>query len=325
MKIKLLLVGILAAAGAVGVAEQAGFPKMRFTAHVVGEDGAPVPDASATFIFNAAPVGAEQTTEVQEITDGNGNFTAEGYSQTGVLNWRKSLIKDGYYESTLPITPFYTSKDGEWQPWDQTYTTVMRKIGNRIPLYVKKTYSEIPAIDQPSGYDLEVGDWVAPYGKGVVSDFIMTLKRQHLDDNNYDDTVTFTFSNPGDGIQETTLPKEFSNSLFQWPREAPETGYQPNLTLHIWSDSAGMHGDRGDAVTNKKYFFRVRTEKQGDQIVSALYGKINEGFRLAPNSPKTCGISISYYLNPTSLDRNLEFSGDSLFKNLPQSETTHVP
>jgi hypothetical protein len=36
--------------------------------------------------------------------------------------------------------------------------------------------------------------------------------------------------------------------------------------------------------------------KQGDQIVSALYGKINEGFRLAPNSPKTCGISISYYL-----------------------------
>jgi hypothetical protein len=86
-----------------------------------------------------------------------------------------------------------------------------------------------------------------------------------------------------------------------------------------------MHGDIGDAFTNKKYIFRVRTQKDGDKIVSALYGRINQGLQLAPNSPKTCGISIYYYLNPTPLDRDLEYSGESLFKNLPNDQHPNAP
>ncbi len=326
MKTKLLIAGILAAAGALGAVQLVNFPQMRFTVHVVGEDGAPIPDASATLIFNEAATGFGKKAKVAVTTDGSGNFTVEGYSENGVIAFDQSLSKDGYYESGLPISNFQTFKDGHWLPWDQTYTTTLRKIGNRISMYAKQSYGEIPSADQPCGYDLEAGDWVAPWGSGKIADFVITLKRQYQDDRNFDDTVTLTFSNPGDGIQETQLPKEFAYSRFIWPREAPDAGYNSDLTLHYWSDSkSGMHGDAGNAIANKKYFFRVRTEKQGDQIISALYGKINAGIELHPSSSKTCGISIFYYLNPTSLDRNMEYSGSNLFKNLPQSENTHQP
>jgi hypothetical protein len=243
--------------------------------------------------------------KVEGLTDANGNFTAEGATAAGRLGG--IISKEGYYFNA-PNTPLFDHfKDGHWLPWDGTYTTILRKVGNPIPMYVKIVDSEIPEVDQPCGYDLEAGDWVAPSGKGKIADFVVTLKRQYVNDRNYDDTVVLSFSNPGDGIQETMMPKEFDGSSFRWPREAPENGYKPNLTLHLWEDATGMHGERGDTITNKKYFFRVRTQKNGEQITSALYGKLNAGIELHPASSNTCGITFFYYLNPTSLDRNMEF------------------
>ena len=74
------------------------------------------------------------------------------------------------------------------------------------------------------------------------------------------------------------------------------------------------------------YFFRVRTVKQNDRIVSALYGKIKEGFQLAPSNSKTCKVKLAYYLNPTSLDRNMEWDPQrNLLKGLSYEETPRDP
>jgi hypothetical protein len=252
----------------------------------------------------------------------------DAHSNDGIPTFDQSLSKDGYYESGVSAGPCYTSKDGQWQPWNQTYITVMRKIGTRIPLYVRKWGAKIPAaLNEPCGFDLEEADWVAPYGKGKVADFIVTVTDlKYTDYNNNEMVATITFSNDGDGIQEVHLPKEFANSMFQWPREAPETGYQPKFDMHhLWSMS------RHDTVMTDTvkgvdgYFFRVRTVKQGGQIISTLYGKITSGIGVGSNEDKNGYTGFTYYLNPTSLDRNLEFSGKSLFTNLTQSETTHVP
>jgi hypothetical protein len=322
MKIKaLILLGVFAL-GAAGVAEVAAFPRARLTIHVIGEDGQPIQAANVEVDFNVRTkdslIGA-----VIGPTDTNGNFTAEGEGSAGTLGG--GVTKDGYYRSGFDAPPLDRFKDGHWLPWDGTYTTVLRKIEKPISMYVKNAYSEIPSTTQSCGYDLEAGDWIAPWGKGTVADFVVTLKRQYQDIRNYDDTVVISFSNPGDGIQETTLPKEFANSMFKWQREAPETDYQPTLFLHLSSSSAtGMHGDLGDNFYNKKYFFRVRTEKQGDQIVSALYGKINAGISLAPNAPQTCGISIFYYLNPTPNDRNLEWDPTKNLAPTPKDPSLQV-
>jgi hypothetical protein len=59
------------------------------------------------------------------------------------------------------------------------------------------------------------GDWVAPYGKGEVSDFIFKVEGTEREEPSgrrfpdvfFDYTLTVTFSNPDDGIQPG-LPHE---------------------------------------------------------------------------------------------------------------------
>jgi hypothetical protein len=76
----------------------------------------------------------------------------------------------------------------------------------------------------------------------------------------------------------------------------------------------------------KAYFFRIRTIVQGGQIISALYGKMSEGFSLAPLASKTCDVQLNYYLNPTALDRNMEFDlKKNLFPKLKDAEQPREP
>ena len=311
------------ALGAVSVVQLAGPPRARVTLHVVGEDGRPIPDVKVLMTF-LGDSKANPVTRVEGLTDGSGNFTGEGLSGGQIGS---GLTKDGYYFAGANIPIFRDSKDGQWQPWNGTYTSILRKIGNPIAMYAKSIDLEIPAISQPCGYDLQVGDWVAPYGKGTTSDFIMTLQRRYQNNNDFDVTVVLSFSNPDDGIQETQLPTEFSSSTFKWPRLAPENGYQSTFSIHSASDpKKGMSGDTGAAFLQKKYFFRVRTVKRGGQIVSALYGRINEGIYLHPGSSPTCGIHLNYYLNPTSLDRGMEFDPQKdLFTGLSFDEKPREP
>jgi len=233
------------------------------------------------------------------------------------------LGKEGYYGGGISSGHFYkTDSLNHWLPWDATYTTVLRKIGNPIPMYAKNVNIDIPAIGQPCGYDLEVGDWVGPYGKGKVSDFIFTLQRQYQDYFDFNVSVTLTFSNPGDGIQVTQLPVEFANSQFKWPRKAPVDDYQLGFSVQFSENKKiGFHGN---VPQDQVYFFRVRTVEQNGIVTSALYGKINSGLCITPQHAKNCYVGLYYYLNPTPNDRNIEY-GSTLFKNLEFLETPRAP
>ena len=35
--------------------------------------------------------------------------------------------------------------------------------------------TKIPVTNTPCGYDLMVGDWVVPYGKGKIGDFVFNI------------------------------------------------------------------------------------------------------------------------------------------------------
>jgi hypothetical protein len=49
----------------------------------------------------------------------------------------------------------------------------------------------IPKFNKPIGYDLEKGDWVSPYGKGLINDFIFTMNvvDRSYRDSTFGDTV----------------------------------------------------------------------------------------------------------------------------------------
>ncbi len=167
-----------------------------------------------------------------------------------------------------------------------TFTLILKKIGTPIAMYAKQIDSiRFPEFNKAIGYDLMLGDWVAPYGKGVTVDFLFT--ENHADaKSGY--TFTISFPNPGDGIQGLTRDWSLGVSGLLSSQQAPMDGYQTKY------DQTQMPNP------NRIYYFRVRTtiDDRG-AVVSAHYGKIYGDF-----------MQFKYYLNPTPNDRDrVHFSG----------------
>jgi hypothetical protein len=161
-----------------------------------------------------------------------------------------------------------------------------------------------------------VGDWIAPYGRGVRADLLFTA---HFETNNNesDFTLTVSFSNQGDGIQEFISPIYYLDSrgsALRSSEEAPVSNYQPEW-IQTDNRRAGQP-IKTNRDMNRNYYFRVRAKVDDrGNIVSAHYGKIYGDF-----------MQFSYYLNPTPNDRNVEFDPKhNLMKNLKPLEGVDAP
>jgi hypothetical protein len=318
---KLKTIACLAALSAIAatnvVVTEFELPKIKLTVKVLDEAGSPFPNADVQFSFQDPAT--RKGVLVQGKTDMKGLFIGEGHSE-GTIGG--SVQKDGYYRSGFPFK-VTGLEDGRWQPWNPTAVTILRPIGKPVTLYAKSVWIEIPVIGKPCGYDLEAGDWVTPYGKGMIADLIFNLERRYVSRDDFDVSVKLIFKNPLDGIQEVQWPEVGQYSTFKWPREAPETGYDSTLKSSLTSDSGGYHAS---ASEKQGYFFRVRTVEQNGIIVSAHYGKIRGGFELAPSNSKTCKVKLTCYFNPTPNDRNLEWdTKKNLFGGLSNMESPREP
>lgn len=303
-------------------------PLARVTARILDEMGNPLSGAMVSLSFSE-PRSSSSTVKKPGLTDTNGEFFGEGYSD-GVLG--TLCTKDGYYLGMVPIPVFKNAVDKRWQPWGATYTTVLRKIENPIPMYARSAVVKVPVQGKPCGYDLKEGDWVAPWGKGLIADFVFTAESRYTNYNQFDASMKLAFSSPLDGIQPANLPPEYAYSEFIWHRQAPETGYLPG-----YGQEKGMPGKhyqipsapsvrRLEDVENQKFYFRVRTVEKDGKIISALYGKLAAGFEMRIPNQQEVKIVLKYYLNPTPLDRNMEFDvKQNLFNNLKFDEQPRKP
>jgi hypothetical protein len=254
------------------------------TVKVVGDGGSPLAGADVDVTYDV-PITSDGNQprygDVKGITDDNGMFSASHTSDStglGIL-----INKSGYYATHAGHQFYYDEK--YWYP---SFTVTLKKVGKPIAMYAKSiTYIKFPVFNKPIGYDLMVGDWVAPYGKGVTADFLFT--ENHLDTKSgY--TFTVRCPNNGDGLQEFNVPALLQNATtgqsdLRSSQEAPADGYQPHYEQTQGPD------------LNRNYYFRVRTvlDSHGN-ILSTHYGKIYGDF-----------MQFTYYLNPTPNDRNVEF------------------
>ena len=241
----------------------------------------------------------------------------EGVAEIDMLMLRKDfgywpmVDEKHYYSGGGGRYRFKQVENLRWEPWNPQLEIVVPRVLNPIPLYARRMGGgpdlELPTVG-PIGFDLMVSDWVAPHGKGKQADFVFERKTiiPAADLNGaFDSIFTITFANPGDGIQShLASPKR---RLLELPRQAPEDGYEPKLSKRI---SRAAEGASIEYATreDQNYFFRVRTVLDPNgKVISALYGKIPGDIQFfAGSSPKGYAKFI-YYLNPTSLDRNLEF------------------
>ncbi len=282
---------------------------------VVDDLGAPVPEGEvkvSTFSHWVPGEGFDR----DEYENFGTTLSAEGLASLTVPNIRGRLAygvypNSKYYPVTAQSYQFSQVRGGRWEPWNPEVTVVVPRKINPIPLHVRLVGNgpnfEMPTLG-PVGFDLLVSDWVAPHGKGKRADFVFERKTviPTTDPTRaFESIFTLTFSNIGDGIQSRLASTQ--KRLLELPREAPEAGYEPKLVKKVARSAEGAAIETG-ARDDQNYFFRVRTVINPDgKVISALFGKIHGNIECDPLNSEKGMLRFTYYLNPTPLDRNLEF------------------
>jgi hypothetical protein len=285
------------------------FDEWHATVTVIDEAGLPMPGAHVSISYFVAPPPGSPTQHVSEsitgITGPDGTFSASHRDRSVSLSF--GAEKEGFYQSYMVDQLGLPRKDDPVK-WIPNITLTLKKIGHPIAMYAKLVESGPPAFNKPVGYDLTVGDWVSPFGKGLSTDIIFYQQVNQKAEGDFDSTLFVRFPNRGDGIQEFMVPdKPREGSALRSPHEAPTEGYQPEIS-RVLNRHPGQ-GTKMDMDPKRNYFLRVRTVLDASgNVTSAFYGKIYGDF-----------MHFRYYLDPTPNDLNIEFDPA---KNLLKSSRT---
>jgi len=299
--------------------------KWTATIKVVGEGGNPIAGADVSVQYTILPPPPpDQPTygEIKGLTDDNGMFTASHTDSSWTFG--VTVEKTGYYNTHIGHDLYQPGQFDDKTvaaSRNPTLTLVLKKIGQPIAMYAKKEETKMPKENEPVGFDLTVGDWVAPYGAGKTADMFFTVHRKISSPQKFDADLELTFPNAGDGIVVVPPVPDTGFSPLVLPRSAEEGGYQSTLT---WS----YHNFTETSEPASGYFLRVRTVLDSNgNVESALYGKIQGDMRfLVGTKAPRAGIGFTYYLNPTPNDRNVEFDPKrDLLGGLPFDAQVRLP
>lgn len=288
----------------------------KITVKVSGEDQEPIPDAAVKIAFGQGRQ-LGKAVQIEGRSNAEGLFSYEHVSD-GHVYWGAS--KDGYYSSRGLEFLFdsASARHGRWEPWNPIFSVVLRKKIKPVPLLVKHVETTMPCSDAGAGFDLMIGDWTVPHGVGQIRDLVLTLKRNVVDNRNYDSFLEIMFSNEKDGFVSIPLSERIDGCEMWLPHLAPESGYETRLVWRMAripmtnNQRVVLYNDAKDYVP---LFYRVRsvTNTEG-QVTHAVYGKIT-AFEYDPRETQTAYLRFTYYLNPNVNDRNLEYSGVNLFSD----------
>jgi hypothetical protein len=214
------------------------------------------------------------------------------------------VIKPGFYKSNVTYwffkNYFDCVKDGRWIPWNPTVEVVLKEIRNPVKMIKNSGLLLAFPMRENVGFDLEVGDVVAPFGAGKESDVSFCFDSwQHFNPYCYSNRFVIT---AGNGGSIATAHKD-SFSDFKFAYAPPDSGWVSDLTL-------GMVRTKDKILSNvalgKEEYWVVavrRGERKRFAVVSDFdFGGSGQG-------TNDCGVLLSYYLNPNPGDANLEIKG----------------
>lgn len=302
------------------------------TAHVVdGDSGDPIPGFSMFITYGRLPRGAgcaPESLTFQRATNDDGICRTAGDTNSGKVT---ILTEDKrYYETwvTLWFTNYVESLK-RIVPDHQDVTVRVWKVGQQIPLIVRRrgwgdSVDLFGKGNDVLRLDCMLGDYLPPVGTGVVADVEFRRKVDEKMDGDqrlkYHGEMTTTFLGDGNGLIEVEpnpdsrlkirsgVDADFEKKHVSWIKEdflSAEYGYRQYTTTNSYDGA-------------RCYCFRIRTMKDESGIVTnAFYGKIygdiyfSQAYDLSRNRDAwTIFIArpkLLYYLNPTPMDKNLEF------------------
>jgi len=280
---------------------------VEITFRVVDDKGVPVPDARVSGYFWSPHTHNAVGDQFDPLTNTNGACLVAG---KGYGDMYGQIRADGHYRTEFSVSlgdKVEAKTLGVWPLKNPVVT--LKAMRNPIPMYAKRDEVEIPEQNKSLGFDFEKGDWVAPYGMGVIADlhFFYSLETKDL----WTGVEQFEIANTNlmCGVQET---EGDTYSTFISKYEAPAEGFN-----YRWNDI--LNRTKTKVIERKKLaeenylIFRSRAvvDSQG-KLVRANYGKIYPPIKHGVDGGKA-ELSFTYYFNPIPNDRNLEFDPD---KNL---------
>jgi len=264
------------------------------------------------------------------FTDEQGFCRLSGKTNCGRSSIWVDKAPKGYYEAAYGGGTKYTRRSlfGIWQPEDVVVTVALQRVEHPIPLYVNRVILDgrresVGGFDGTNAvlrFDFLANDWLPPEGNGKHADMIVRTSyalRDKVKDGKYYVQVFYDFTSriefPGAGngqVEESVAGLNRGIRI----RVAPEMGYIPSTTLRFGrrrkkTEVKGVWPDEyTDSNDDRCYSFRIRSrfDEKGN-LIEAYYGKIYGDFRFRGTDKGFHGASFLYYLNPTSLDRNLEW------------------
>ena len=273
-----------------------------------------------------------------QITGADGSCKLKGKTNCGEVCCFVIDPTTNYYAGT-GWGNHYRGKDlfGDWQPDNLVGTIKLQRVEHPIPLFVKQVelrdpWKSIFKKDGPNGvlkFDLMKGDWLPPYGNGIFADLtIESTKTVTGKDRKYrnstrrvEDVFFFDF------VQKITMPSndciavacvDFTSGIKI--RKGSDLGHGMSVTRKM-----GTFKHIGKYEWNRKcyndheekrcYTFRIRSRYDGSgKLTEAYYGKIYGDFEFDYNDDLgLTKVRFLYYLNPTSLDTNLEWDRKNNF------------
>ncbi len=271
--------------------------------------------------------GAPLPNESFARTDVNGFCRLRGRTNIGEAGVSVREAPPGFYRPRYGEGWSFRRKNllGIWQPDNLVATIRLQRVEHPIPLFVKRvakvtrgvfTADIFPKGEDTLRYDLLMGDWLPPVGTGRVADVTFTRHpREDLGEGvngadvrgpSYRDSMTVRFPGEGNGIVELHPPPSYRLKI----RTAPEDGYRSEYLC--WKGRNKKLEHVGSYDENRCFCFRIRTRRDDrGRIVGAYYGKIYGDitfvYQFRPEFVPVASVCMSYYLNPTPLDRNLEW------------------
>lgn len=309
----LLLTTGLACATDISVAERMrrgtynAVAKQKVILRCVDKDGHPLSDVMvwSGVSLNGNP---DTFTPISGKTDQDGCFVVEGksYGEVGYV-----CAKEGFYETRaikwLPQNPAVTVSNGCWQPYGMTNTVVLKRKVNPVAMYVRPNREGLtplvpPVKNEYIGFDLEKGDWVKPYGKGICPDFNLRYEYEAgtVPLLHYRGAVFFAFTNKYDGAY---VMKKDAFSSFKSVYQADTNDFYHQEFAFVY-DRLSAGSIKEDSRLSGTDFLILRTRSKTDKdgnLISAHYSKL-----YGPVAAGKGGVYMGYYFNPNENDPSLE-------------------
>ena len=221
-------------------------------------------------------------------------------------------------------------------------TLTLPRLAELVPLHYREVTLSGLTPGKTIGFDAEVGDALAPWGKGKVADLHLRIESEQIgwtesaetlavlrrgaegvrmDEREWAETygrfrgsLRLSFPRAGDGVRPT--PSFWPYCLLKMPAQAPDEGYASELVIPFDTFPAA---ESAQAFTG--YYLRVRTVLDGaGKPASAYYAKIHGQIGVGPRK-----VTFRFYYNPRAGDRRLALApGRNLLRPSGPGEPAHA-